>query len=136
MFDEPRLDAALLEIPIYGFLPGEDPRVTGTIDAIRRELGRGELLYRYHTDDELSGSEGAFLACSFWLVQALVANGRQDEAWEVFDAVVARANPLGLLPEEIDPDTGAFLGNYPQGLTHIALVNAAAALRDPERMRD
>jgi GH15 family glucan-1,4-alpha-glucosidase len=136
VFDEPRLDAALLEIPIYGFLPGEDPRVTGTIDAVRRELGRGELLYRYHTDDELSGSEGAFLACSFWLVQALVANGRQDEAREVFDAVVARANPLGLLPEEIDPGTGAFLGNYPQGLTHIALVNAAAALRDPERMRD
>jgi alpha,alpha-trehalase len=135
VYDEPQLDAALLEVPLYRFLPGHDPRVTGTIDAIRRELGRGELLFRYRTDDELSGTEGAFLACSFWLVQALVANGRPDEAQEVFDAVVARTNVLGLLPEEIDPDTGRFLGNYPQGLTHIALVNAAVALREPERLR-
>jgi len=135
VFDEPQLDAALLEVAIYGFLPGDDPRLTGTIDAIRRELGREELLYRYRTDDELSGNEGTFLACSFWLVQALVANGRQDEAQEVFDAVVARRNALGLFPEELDPETGRFLGNYPQGLSHIALINAAVALRHPERMR-
>jgi alpha,alpha-trehalase len=135
VYDQLQLDAALLEIPVFGFLPGDDPRVTGTIDAIRRELGRGELLYRYRTDDELHGNEGAFLACSFWLVQALVANGRRDEAQEVFDAVVARTNVLGLLPEQIDPDTGMFLGNYPQGLSHIALVNAAVALRHPDRLQ-
>jgi GH15 family glucan-1,4-alpha-glucosidase len=129
-FGGTKLDAALLEIPIVGFLPGVDSRVTGTIDAVRKELGRGELVYRYRDDDALEGEEGAFLACSYWLVQALAMNGRLDEARELFDRVNRRSNELGLLSEEIDPDTGRFLGNYPQGLTHIALINAAATLRD------
>jgi GH15 family glucan-1,4-alpha-glucosidase len=76
----------------------------------------------------LPGSEGAFLPCSFWIVQALVLAGERDEACEVFDAACSRANDLGLLPEEIDPASGGFLGNFPQGLSHIALVHAALAL--------
>jgi GH15 family glucan-1,4-alpha-glucosidase len=133
---EPQLDASLLEIPIVGFLDGRDPRVTGTIDAVREELGRGDLVYRYRADDSLQGEEGAFLPCSFWLVQALALNGRFEEASRLFDDVNRRAGALGLLPEEIDPDTGRFLGNFPQGLTHIALVNAAATLRDAAEKRD
>jgi GH15 family glucan-1,4-alpha-glucosidase len=129
-FGGTKLDAALLEIPIVGFLPGDDARVTGTIDAVRAELGRADLVYRYLDDDALEGKEGAFLPCSYWLVQALAMNGRLDEARDLFDRVNRRSNELGLLPEEIDPDTGRFLGNYPQGLTHIALINAAATLRD------
>jgi GH15 family glucan-1,4-alpha-glucosidase len=128
-FGSTELDAALLEIPVVRFLPGDDPRVTGTIDAIREHLGRADLIYRYVEDDTLEGDEGAFVACSFWLVQALALNGRYDEACELFDDVCRRANELGLLPEEIDPESGRFLGNYPQGFSHIALINAASTLR-------
>lgn len=127
-FGDPSLDAALLLVPVVGFLPGDDPLVTTTIERIRQELGHGELVRRYVTDDGLPGQEGAFLACSFWLAQALVLAGESGEALRVFDAACARANQLGLLPEEIDVATGDFLGNFPQGLSHIALVNAALAL--------
>jgi GH15 family glucan-1,4-alpha-glucosidase len=126
------LDAALLVVPLLGIDPAHSPRVRGTVDAVRTHLGAGgPLLYRYIPGtDGLPGTEGAFLPCSFWLVQALARIGDRAEARDLFDDLVDRAGPLGLLPEEIDPDTGRFLGNYPQALTHAALVQAALALRD------
>jgi len=99
-----------------------------TLERIRSELGHGHLLRRYKAGDGLPGRDGAFLACSFWLAQALALAGRHAEGMEVFDACCGEANDLGLFPEEVDPDNGGFLGNFPQGLTHIALINAAHAL--------
>jgi len=126
------LDAAVLVLPLLGLEPAGSPRVRGTIDAVRRRLGAGApLLYRYPPgSDGLPGGEGAFLACSFWLVQALAASGRRVEAEELFDELLALAGPLGLYPEEIDPASGDFLGNHPQALTHATMVQAALALRD------
>jgi GH15 family glucan-1,4-alpha-glucosidase len=129
-FDDPAIDASLLELPIVGFLPGDDERVLITIDRVQAELGRGDLVMRYRSDDGLSRGEGAFLACSFWLAHALAYAGRHDEAVDVFDRACGRANEVGLLPEEIDPETGSFLGNFPQGLSHLALLAAATALED------
>ena len=125
------LDAALLLLPVLEFEPPGSPRVAGTIAAIRRELSAGgPLLYRYPPGrDGLPGGEGAFLPCSFWLVQALARTGAADEATAIMADLLARAGLLGLLAEEMDPNTGAHLGNYPQALTHAALVQAALALR-------
>jgi GH15 family glucan-1,4-alpha-glucosidase len=129
------LDAALLVLPLLGLEPPDSPRLAGTIDAIRAELGAGgPLLHRYTPGtDGLTGGEGAFLPCSFWCVQALAATGRVDEAAEMFAELVALASPLGLYAEEVDPCRGSFLGNLPQALTHAALVQAALALRDAAR---
>jgi GH15 family glucan-1,4-alpha-glucosidase len=126
------LDAALLILPLLGIEELDSPRVRGTIDAIRRELSAGgPLLYRYPPGrDGLPGTEGAFLPCSFWLVQALARTGRRPEAVELFQALLDHASPLGLYAEEMDPSTGAHLGNFPQALTHAALIQAALALRD------
>ena len=99
--------------------------MTSTIDAIARELGRGPLLYRYTGMDK---EEGAFVACSFWMVDALVRTGQAERARQVMDSTIALANDVGLFSEQIDPETGAFLGNIPQGLSHLALINAAFAL--------
>ena len=128
------LDAAVLVLPLLGIEDPASPRVRGTIDAIASELGAGgPLLYRYPPGrDGLPGGEGAFLPCSFWLVQALAATGRTAEARERFQALLDHAGPLGLYAEEIDVTTGAHLGNYPQALTHAALVQAALALRATE----
>lgn len=125
------VDAALLVLPVLGIDDPDSHRVRGTIDAIRRELSAGgPLLYRYPPgQDGLPGGEGAFLPCSFWLVQALALTGRRTEAEELFETLLRRTGTLGLLPEEVDPPTGAFLGNYPQALTHAAVVQAALALR-------
>jgi GH15 family glucan-1,4-alpha-glucosidase len=97
---------------------------------VTNELATGELVRRYRADDGLAGDEGAFVACSFWLVQALARAGRRAEAEEVFARTCARGNDLGLLPEEIDPATGAFLGNFPLALSHLGLLAAARALED------
>ncbi|MET9764050.1 glycoside hydrolase family 15 protein [Streptomyces sp. NPDC006372] len=127
------LDAALLLIPRLGFLPPDDPRVVGTIDAVREELDRGGFLRRYTTDDSadvdgLPGSEGTFLVCSFWLADALHMTGRTKEARDLFERLVGLTNDVGLLSEEFDPVSGRQLGNFPQAFSHIGLVNTALAL--------
>ncbi|WP_369222007.1 glycoside hydrolase family 15 protein [Streptomyces sp. R39] len=131
------LDASLLLIPRVGFLPPDDPRVVGTVDAIRDELGHGGFLRRYDTDaigvDGMPGGEGAFLACSFWLADALHMTGRTDEAKELFERLVGLVNDVGLLSEEYDPETGHQLGNFPQAFSHIGLVNTALRLFEGEQ---
>ncbi|GAA3503537.1 glycoside hydrolase family 15 protein [Streptomyces prasinosporus] len=126
------LDAALLLIPRVGFLPPDDPRVLGTIDAVRAELEQDGFLRRYSTDraavDGLPGDEGTFLVCSFWLADALHMTGRRKEARELFERLLGLANDVGLLAEEYDPVGGRLLGNFPQAFSHIGLVNTAFAL--------
>jgi GH15 family glucan-1,4-alpha-glucosidase len=131
-YDSTGLDAAVLVLPVLEFEPAASPRVVGTVDAVRRRLtAGGPLLYRYPPgSDGLDGGEGAFLPCSFWLVQALARTGRRAEAGALLDELLSLGGPLGLYGEEIDPATGEHLGNYPQALTHAALVQAALALDD------
>lgn len=126
------LDSALLVLPVTGFEERDPARLRGTVDAVRAELSAGyPFLYRYPPgQDGLPGDEGAFLPCSFWLAQALALTGRAAEAAKMVGALLEVAGPLGLFSEEIDPATRAFLGNYPQAMTHAALVQAALALRD------
>ena len=119
------LDAAVLLAGRIGFLPGDDPRFSQTIDAIRGELADGSLLYRYTGSRQ---QEGAFVACSFWFVDALMRAGRPDEAKELWDGVIGHASDLGLLSEEIDPASGELLGNMPQAPSHLALLMAASQL--------
>ncbi|MDQ3423501.1 MAG: glycoside hydrolase family 15 protein [Actinomycetota bacterium] len=131
-----RLDAAVLLIPRVGFLPGDDPRMVRTVETIQRELANDGFVHRYETGPEsggtnvdgLPGGEGAFLACSFWLADALHMAGRQDEAREQFERLLAVRNDVGLLAEEYDPVAGRQLGNYPQAFSHIGLVNTAHLL--------
>lgn len=119
------LDAAVLLAARMGFVPGDDPRFARTIDAVRGELADGPLLYRYTGSRQ---HEGAFVACSFWLVDALARAGRPDEARRIWTGVTRYASDVGLLSEEIDPATGEFLGNMPQALSHLSLVMAAQQL--------
>jgi GH15 family glucan-1,4-alpha-glucosidase len=132
------LDAAVLVLPLIGLEPADSRRVRGTIDAIRRDLAAGgPLLYRYPPGrDGLPGADGAFLPCSFWLVQALAATGRRAEAATLFGELLELASPLGLYAEEMDTTSHEHLGNYPQALTHAALVQAALALRDASPRTD
>ena len=126
------LDAALLMIPLVGFLPAEDPRVLGTIAAIERELAVDGLILRYRPEKEdvdgLPGDEGAFLACSFWLVDALALCGRREDARRLFERLLSLRSPTGLLAEEYDVKLGRLCGNYPQAFSHVALINAARSL--------
>jgi GH15 family glucan-1,4-alpha-glucosidase len=135
------LDAALLLIPQMGFLPPDDPRVVGTVDAIREELGHEGLVRRYGADhltaatasvDGLPGGEATFLVCSFWLADALHLTGRTEEARELFERLVGLVNDVGLLAEEYDPVAKRQLGNFPQAFSHVGLVGTALALFDGE----
>jgi GH15 family glucan-1,4-alpha-glucosidase len=121
------LDASLLLPVAAGYRPPDERRLDLTVDAVRRELAAGPLLYRYRGEDGLAGREGAFTACSFWLVEALARRGRVEEAAALMEELIPLANDVGLYAEEIDPGSGDFLGNFPQGLVHLALVNAAVA---------
>jgi GH15 family glucan-1,4-alpha-glucosidase len=127
-----QLDASLLLIPLVGFLPATDPRVRGTLRAIEdRLLIDGEFVLRYQPDnpaDGLSPGEGAFLACSFWLVDNYILQGRHAEARRLFDRLLSRCNDVGLLSEEFDPVTGRMLGNFPQAFSHVGLINSALNL--------
>ncbi|HSJ50742.1 MAG TPA: glycoside hydrolase family 15 protein [Actinomycetota bacterium] len=129
-FNDRVIDASLLELSTVGFVDGDDPTMLATIDRVRSELGDGDLVMRYRSEDGLRGEEGAFLPCSFWLAHALALAGRRDEAIGVFEGACGRMNDVGLLPEEIEPRTGRFLGNFPQGLTHLGLLAAARAIGD------
>jgi GH15 family glucan-1,4-alpha-glucosidase len=122
------LDASLLLMPMVGFLPPEDPRVRGTLKAIEGNLMSGGLVLRYDTEkvsDGLPPGEGVFLACSFWMVSALKLQGRDADAKKLFERVLSLANDVGLLAEEYDTEAKRLVGNFPQALSHIALVNAA-----------
>jgi len=125
------LDASLLFIPLSGFLPASDARVVGTIEAIERELLQDGLLLRFKPEaniDGLSGEEGVFLACSFWLAGVYQMMGREEDARRIFERAASTRNDLGLLAEEYDPKSQRQLGNFPQAFSHFALVNAAFAL--------
>jgi GH15 family glucan-1,4-alpha-glucosidase len=134
------VDASLLVLPVLGFVPGDHPVMLRTIEAIEEDLLVEGLALRYRTGtgvDGLSGDENTFVACSFWLVSAYVAAGRQEDAERLFERLAGMANDLGLYAEELDPRTGAHLGNFPQALSHLALVDAALDLAgahdDPPR---
>jgi len=129
-FDSDELDAAQLLMPIFGFLPATDERMRSTIEAIARDLTEGGLVLRYRNDqgmnaDGLTGEEGTFVICSFWLVSALAKAGEVDRAEALFDKLVSYANDVGLLAEEIDTAAGELLGNFPQAFSHIGLITAA-----------
>jgi GH15 family glucan-1,4-alpha-glucosidase len=132
-FDSDELDAAQLLMPILGFLPATDERMRSTIDAIADELTEDGLVLRYRNEeglnaDGLSGEEGTFVICSFWLVSALANAGEVDRAEKLFDQLVSYANDLGLLAEEIDTAAGEQLGNFPQAFSHIGLITSAWAI--------
>jgi GH15 family glucan-1,4-alpha-glucosidase len=131
VYDRSFVDAALLLLPTVEYLEWDDDRMLGTIEAVREELDAGDgLLYRYRRADGLPGQEGAFLCCSFWLAEALARAGQASEARAVFDRALAAGNDVGLFSEELDPKTGALLGNFPQGLTHLSHISAAVALAE------
>jgi GH15 family glucan-1,4-alpha-glucosidase len=131
------LDASVLMMPLVDFLPPSDPRVVSTVEAIQRELVEDGFVLRYRTSDDgsvdgLTGREGAFLACSFWLVDCLHMIGRVDEATAMFERLLALRNDLGLLSEEYDPVAKRLVGNFPQAFSHVSLVNSACRLTDQE----
>ena len=128
-FGSEDLDASSLMLAITGFLPGDDPRMKATVDAIAARLTdeRG-LVYRYLAHDGLAGEEGTFLLCTFWLAQAQALAGELDQATATFERAVAAINDVGLLAEEVDPASGEMIGNFPQAFSHIGLINAAWAI--------
>jgi GH15 family glucan-1,4-alpha-glucosidase len=135
-YDSKQLDANLLLIPLVGFLPADDPRVRGTLRAVEERLViDGEFVRRYETEhviDGLQGGEGAFLACSFWLVDNYILQGRYADARKLFERLLARCNDVGLLAEEFDPLTGRMLGNFPQAYSHVGLIICALNLSRPK----
>jgi len=131
--DRRELDGSLLTMVLLGYAPRSDGRTQGLLDAVRRELADGPLVYRYRGEDGVGGTEGAFLTCSFWLADALARTGRIDEAVSLMEELFALGNHVGLFAEEMDPATRDYLGNYPQGLTHLALINAASSIDEASK---
>ena len=138
-YDTDALDASTLLAAIFGFLPGDDPRLRASVLAIRDELTEHGYVLRYkttETDDGLSGKEGTFLICSFWLVSALAVVGELQAARDLMERLLRIASPLGLYAEEFDADTDRFLGNFPQAFSHLALIEAAARIIIVERLEE
>ena len=130
------VDASLLLLPVFGFLPPDDDRVHRTIKRVLNELGEGRFLRRYRSADGIAADEGGFVLCGFWLAEALALSGNLDEGLEAFNNHLSAANHLGLLAEEVDPSSGSPLGNYPQAFSHLGLIQAAARLDRALRLRD
>jgi GH15 family glucan-1,4-alpha-glucosidase len=125
------VDASLLMLPLVGFISANDPRMIGTVDAVRKNLEHDGFVARYNENqsvDGLRGKEGAFLLCTFWLVDNLALQGKTEEACELFNHVLRIRNDVGLLSEQYDPTSGRFLGNFPQALSHVGLINTARIL--------
>jgi GH15 family glucan-1,4-alpha-glucosidase len=138
-YDTDALDASTLLAALFGFLPGDDERLRKSVEAIADDLSEDGFVLRYRTgetDDGLSGKEGSFLICSFWLVSALAVIGDQQRATDLMEKLLAVASPLGLYAEEYDTPTGRHLGNFPQAFSHLALIEAAARLILAERLSE
>ena len=136
-YETDSLDASVLLAAIFGFLPADDERLRATVDAIATDLTENGFVLRYRTDetdDGLSGKEGTFLICSFWLVSALAIIGELQRARDLMDRLLRIASPLGLFAEEFDAETGHHLGNFPQAFSHLALIEAAARIIIPEQL--
>jgi GH15 family glucan-1,4-alpha-glucosidase len=136
-YDTDALDASTLLAPLFGFLPGTDPRAHASVMAIADDLTENGYVLRYRTDetdDGLSGKEGTFLICSFWLVSALSVVGEHQRAKDLFERLLRIGSPLGLYAEEYDVDTGYHLGNFPQAFSHLALIEAAGRIIVAERL--
>jgi GH15 family glucan-1,4-alpha-glucosidase len=135
-YGSPEVDASLLLMPLVGFLPADDPRIVGTVRCIEKRLLVEGLVYRYDsalTDDGLPPGEGAFLACTFWLVDNYLLQGRHAEARALFDHLLGIRNDVGLLAEEYHPTLGRHVGNFPQAFSHVALVSTAFNMQRSER---
>jgi GH15 family glucan-1,4-alpha-glucosidase len=138
-YDTDSLDASTLLAAIFGFLPPSDERMKKSVDAIAADLTEDGFVLRYRTDetdDGLSGKEGSFLICSFWLVSALAIVGEQQRATDLMEKLLSVASPLGLYAEEYDTSTGRHLGNFPQAFSHLALIEAAARIILAERLEE
>ncbi|MCW5590946.1 MAG: glycoside hydrolase family 15 protein, partial [Burkholderiales bacterium] len=130
-FEGGELDASLLLLAELGFLRADDPRFAATVDAVGRELRRGDFIFRYTQPDDFGAPDNAFLVCTFWYIDALAALGRREEARALFESTLARRNPLGLLSEDVDPATGELWGNFPQTYSMVGLINSATRLSIP-----
>ena len=138
-YETDSLDASTLLAALFGFLPGDDERLRATVKAIADDLTENGFVLRYRTDetdDGLSGKEGTFLICSFWLVSALAVVGELQPARDLMERLLRIASPLGLYAEEFDADTGRHLGNFPQAFSHLALIEAAARIIVTERLKE
>src|SRR5256885_16803434 len=138
-YDTDALDASTLLAALFGFLPGDDERLRQSVEAIADHLTEDGFVLRYRTDetdDGLSGREGSFLICSFWLVSALTIVGDEQRARDLMEKLLSIASPLGLYAEEFDTSTGRHLGNFPQAFSHLALIEAAAGIILTERLQE
>jgi len=138
-YDTDALDASTLLAPLFGFLPAEDPRIRATVEAIERDLTENGFVLRYRTDetdDGMSGKEGTFVICSFWLVSALMVVGERQRALDLMERLLRIASPFGLYAEEFEVDAARHLGNIPQAFSHLALIEAAARIILAERVQE